>query len=75
MSIHGKWKYFYWFAAFSFFGIVIEILYIFSGGTAAMVLAGLCISTVSTCIYKKIPWMIHNTVRIKPDNTDSQGKQ
>lgn len=70
MSIDVKYKYVYWFAAFSFFGIVIESFYIFSFGPALMVLAVFCIPTVSTYIFKKIPWQRHVIARVEPDNTD-----
>lgn len=70
MPIHPKWKYVYWFAAFGFFGIVIESFYIFSWRPALMVLAVLCFSAVSTYIYKKMSWMRHNIIRVDLDNTD-----
>ena len=61
MSIRQKWKYVYWFAVFSTLAFVIEAFHLFERGAAGILIAVvtiLCLSGISTYIYKKIPWYI-----------------
>ncbi len=65
MSISRKWKYVYWFVAFSIFGILIEVFRLFEGSTttiAATIVTIVYFSWLSTYIYKKIPWTITSII-------------
>ena len=68
MSIHQRWKYVYWFVISSLLGIIIEFFHLFERGAAgsiAVVFTILCLSGVSTYIYKKLPWSLPFIIRIE----------
>ena len=61
MSFHQKWKYVYWFVNFSILTIFIEVFRLFERSVTDSLIAIvtiLCLTVISTYIYKKIPWRI-----------------
>ena len=78
MSIPQKWKYVYWFVAFSIFSILIEVFRLFEGSTTTIVVAVVtifCFSWLSTYIYGKIPWLITSIVHIDVEEATSSSEE